>query len=185
MALARGGQTLLTAEARDELGNTAHKVDSHGHWMVKGVADPIELFEVGAPDARFVAAARRREGAPRRPGRRLVAAGQARSRTTCRTRSTSFIGRERELAEVKALLARSRLLTLLGMGGLGKTRLSLQAAAEQIHEFPDGVWFLDLAPISDPALIVSETAQVLGVREEPDRPLLQTLCAHLKTRAHC
>ena len=68
------------------------------------------------------------------------------------------------------------------MGGLGKTRLSLQIAAEQIHDFPDGVWFLDLAPISDPALIVSETAQVLGVREEPDRPLLQTLCAHLKNR---
>ena len=68
------------------------------------------------------------------------------------------------------------------MGGLGKTRLSLQTAAEQIHDFPDGVWFLDLAPISDPALIVSETAQVLGVREEPDRPMLQTLCAHLRNQ---
>jgi predicted ATPase len=71
------------------------------------------------------------------------------------------------------------------MGGLGKTRLSLQAAAEQIHDFPDGVWFLDLAPISDPALIVSETAQVLGVREEPGRPLLQTVCAHLRTSVPC
>ena len=68
------------------------------------------------------------------------------------------------------------------MGGLGKTRLSLQIAAEQIHDFPDGVWFLDLAPISDPALIVSEAAQVLGVREEPDRPLLQAVCAHLRNR---
>ena len=68
------------------------------------------------------------------------------------------------------------------MGGLGKTRLSLQIAAERIHDFPDGVWFLDLAPISDPALIVSQTAHVLGVREEPGRPLLQTVCAHLKSR---
>ena len=68
------------------------------------------------------------------------------------------------------------------MGGLGKTRLSLQIAAEQIHDFPDGVWFLDLAPISDPALIVSEAAQVLGVREEPDRPLLQAVSAHLRNR---
>ena len=68
------------------------------------------------------------------------------------------------------------------MGGLGKTRLSLQIAAAQIHRFPDGVWFIDLAPISDPALIVGETAQVLGVREEPDLPLQQTLCAHLKNR---
>ena len=95
---------------------------------------------------------------------------------------TSFIGRERELDEVKTLLKKARLITLLGMGGLGKTRLSLQVAAETLHEYPDGAWFLDLAPIRDPALVVSETAQVLGVREEPDRPLLQTLCAHLKTR---
>src|SRR6185369_1589544 len=87
--------------------------------------------------------------------------------------ATSFIGRERELTEIR---------NLLGTGGLGKTRLSLQTAAEQIHHFPDGVWFLDLAPISDPALIVSETAQVLGVREEPGRPLLQTVCAHLKNQ---
>ena len=96
--------------------------------------------------------------------------------------ATSFIGRDRELEEVKSLLGAARLLTLVGMGGLGKTRLSLQIAAEQIHDFPDGVWFLDLAPISDPALIVSEAAQVLGVREEPDRPLLQTVCAHLRNR---
>src|SRR5205085_7309916 len=93
---------------------------------------------------------------------------------------TSFIGRERELGEVKALLGSARQVTLLGMGGLGKTRLSLQAAAELIHLFPDGVWFLDLAPISDATLVLGEVAQVLGVREEPDRPLLQTVCAHLK-----
>ena len=55
------------------------------------------------------------------------------------------------------------------MGGLGKTRLSLQVAAEAMVRFPDGVWFLDLAPIRDPALVVGEAAQVLGVREEPDQ----------------
>ena len=58
----------------------------------------------------------------------------------------------------------------------------MQVAAEVMAEYPDGAWFLDLAPIRDPALVVSEAAQVLGVREEPDRPLVQTLCAHLKSR---
>ena len=93
---------------------------------------------------------------------------------------TSFIGRERELAEAKALLAESRLLTLLGMGGLGKTRLSLQIGADVLEQYPDGVWFVDLAPIKDPSLVPSATAQVLGLREEADKPLLQTLCEHIK-----
>ena len=181
MALARGGQTLLSAAAREDLGKTPHRLVSHGHWQVKGVSDPIELFEIGEPDVRFV------QPADGEKAHRVVWMGDwwlpvNEIPNNLPFQATSFIGRERELAEVKRLLGGSRLLTLLGMGGLGKTRLSLQAAAEQIHDFPDGVWFLDLAPISDPALIVSETAQVLGVREEPGRPLLQTVCAHLKSR---
>ena len=181
MALARGGQTLLSAAAREDLGKTAHKLVSHGHWQIKGMSDPIELFEVGEPDARFV------QPSDGEKAHRVVWMGDwwlpvNEIPNNLPFQATSFIGRERELAEVKRLLGGSRLLTLLGMGGLGKTRLSLQAAAEQIHDFPDGVWFLDLAPISDPALIVSETAQVLGVREEPGRPLLQTVCAHLKSQ---
>ncbi|MBK7082981.1 MAG: adenylate/guanylate cyclase domain-containing protein [Betaproteobacteria bacterium] len=95
---------------------------------------------------------------------------------------TSFVGRERELAEAKALLGKTRLLTLLGMGGLGKTRLSLQIGADLLDEFPDGVWFVDLAPITDASLVPNEAAQVLGVREEPGKPILQTLTAHLKSR---
>ncbi len=181
MSLARGGQTLLSAAAREELGKSVHKLVSHGHWRVKGVTDPVELFEVGDADAEFV------QPADGEKAHRVVSMGDwwlpvNEIPNNLPHQATSFIGRERELAEVRKLLGTSRLLTLLGMGGLGKTRLSLQAAAEQIHQFPDGVWFLDLAPISDPALIVSETAQVLGLREEPDRPMLQTLCSHLKGR---
>src|SRR5438552_2565955 len=93
---------------------------------------------------------------------------------------TSFIGRGRELTEAKALLENSRLLTLLGMGGLGKTRLSLQIGADVLEHYPDGVWFVDLAPIKDPSLVPSATAQVLGVREEAGKPLMQTLCEHIK-----
>jgi predicted ATPase/class 3 adenylate cyclase len=93
---------------------------------------------------------------------------------------TSFIGRERELAEAKGLLERTRLLTLLGMGGLGKTRLSLQIAADALEKYPDGVWFVDLAPIKDPSLVPNVAAQVLGVHEEPGKSITQTLLAHVK-----
>ena len=181
MGLARGGQTLLSADAREHLGKCEHKLVSHGHWRLKGITEPMELFEVGAADARFV------QPTDGEKAHRVVSMGDwwlpvAEIPNNLPHQATSFIGRERELADVRKLLGTSRLLTLLGMGGLGKTRLSLQIAADQIHDFPDGAWFIDLAPISDPALMVSETAQVLGVREEPDRPLLQTLCAHLKNR---
>ncbi len=77
----------------------------------------------------------------------------------------SFVGREREIAEVRRLLPGSRLLTLVGIGGIGKTRLALQAAAEVIDAYPDGVWFVDLAPLADPALVASALAQMLGVQD--------------------
>jgi predicted ATPase/class 3 adenylate cyclase len=95
---------------------------------------------------------------------------------------TSFIGRARELGEAKALLEKTRLLTLLGMGGLGKTRLSLQIAADVLDQYADGVWFVDLAPIKEASLVPNIAAQVLGVREESGTPLLQTLAAHVRER---
>ncbi len=181
MSLARAGQTLLTREARDELGRTELNVESHGHWQIKGVAAPIELFEVGNPDTRLQAPTDSEKVY------RVVRAGEwwmpvKDIPNNLPHQGTSFVGRERELGEVKAYLEKSRLITLLGMGGLGKTRLSLEVAAELLHAFPDGVWFLDLAPLRDAELVFTEAAQTLGVHEEPDKPLLQTLCAHLKQR---
>ena len=174
MSIARGGQTLLSAEAREDLGKTPYRLQSHGHWMVKGVADPLELFEVGEPDQHFAA--------PSDSDKvfRVIRAGDwwmpvREVPNNLPQQGTSFVGREREMDEVRDQLAAARLLTLLGMGGFGKTRLSLQVAADMLHEFPDGVWFLDLAPIRDAALVVSEAAQAVGVREEPDRPLLQSV----------
>ena len=96
---------------------------------------------------------------------------------------TSFIGREREVAQAKVLVSDTRLLTLAGMGGMGKTRLALQIGSDSMDRFEDGVWFVDLAPLLDPSLVGSEVAKVLGVREEPGRPLIPTLCAHLRTRS--
>jgi non-specific serine/threonine protein kinase len=95
---------------------------------------------------------------------------------------TSFVGRERELAEIKQTLPTKRLVTLTGIGGLGKTRLAQKAAAELLDAYRDGVWFVDLAPLGDPALVPSALAQVLEVKEAAGQPLLTALCNHLRTR---
>src|SRR6516225_12129735 len=88
---------------------------------------------------------------------------------------SSFIGREAELAVVRGLVARSRLVTLTGTGGAGKTRLGLQVAAGLLDDAGDGVWFADLAPLRDPDLVAVTMADVLGVRQELGRPVLDTV----------
>jgi len=95
---------------------------------------------------------------------------------------STFVGREAEIAEVRELLNRSRLLTLTGAGGCGKTRLALQVAAEVLDDHPDGVWWVDLAPISDSALVASEVAATLSIRELPSQPVIDTLTAQLAER---
>ena len=96
---------------------------------------------------------------------------------------TSFVGREKEIAEVQRLLGEARLLTLTGPGGTGKTRLSLQAAANVLDRYNDGVWLVELAPITNPALIPQTVASVLGVREEQGMPLVQMISASLRTKS--
>ena len=80
---------------------------------------------------------------------------------------SSFIGRERELTDLRAMLAQHRLVTLVGVGGIGKTRLALQLAASVADAYADGVWFVDLAPLSDPRHAANAVASALGVREDP------------------
>jgi predicted ATPase/class 3 adenylate cyclase len=92
---------------------------------------------------------------------------------------TSFVGRSKELGEVKALLSKERLLTLTGASGSGKTRLALQAAAEMADRFPDGVFFVALAPITDPGLVPFTVAQSLGLTESPGRSIVDGLKDYL------
>src|SRR5947199_2642596 len=95
---------------------------------------------------------------------------------------SSFIGREGELTEIKQLLADTRLLTLTGAGGCGKTRLALQVAADLLEGYGGGVWLVELAALADPALVPQEVAAALGVREQPGRQLTATLLDYLEPR---
>lgn len=95
---------------------------------------------------------------------------------------TSFVGREEEIDVVSGLLDGHRLVTLIGAGGCGKTRLALQVAAGRIEDYPDGVWWVDLAPLADPSLVPAALAGVLGVRESPVEPIADTVVSYLASR---
>jgi predicted ATPase/DNA-binding CsgD family transcriptional regulator/Tfp pilus assembly protein PilF len=94
----------------------------------------------------------------------------------------SFVGRERDLAELGLLLGGVRALTLCGPGGIGKTRLALRLACDLAEQFPDGTWLVEIADTEDPALVPQRIAATLGVRAEPDRPLAETLADALRPR---
>ena len=101
-----------------------------------------------------------------------------------RFQGTPFVGREKELKAVTAILREpeGRLVTLVGPGGIGKTRLSLQVAVELIPHYESGAWVVELACIDDPALLSQGVASALGLREVPDRPLLEALVGFLQPK---
>jgi hypothetical protein len=117
-------------------------------------------------------------------GRRLVALPRAPERApgNLPQELSSFVGREHEISEVEKLLAEGRLLTLTGSGGCGKTRLALKVADDLASRFEDGVWLVELASLTDPALVPQTVAFALGVREQPGRPLTDTLSDHLELK---
>ncbi|HEX4836171.1 MAG TPA: tetratricopeptide repeat protein [bacterium] len=96
---------------------------------------------------------------------------------------TSFIGREREISEITRLLSGTRLLTLTGAGGAGKTRLAIHAAAEMLEASADGVWLVELAPLLDPSLVPYAVASTLGAREEQGRTVMESLVDALRPRS--
>jgi predicted ATPase/class 3 adenylate cyclase len=170
LSVGHGGQVLLssvTAElAREHLPDDVSLLDL-GEHRLRDLVRPEHLFQLLTPDLQNeFPALRSLNSLPNNLPPQL----------------TSFIGREREMSEARRLLASARLLTLIGPGGTGKTRLSLQLAADQLSEFKDGVWLVELAPLSDPAFILSTIASVLELHEVPGVPLLNIIIDYLRAR---
>ena len=170
MSVAHGGQMLLSRDVaacvREILPAAVSLLDL-GKVRLKDLSTPEDVYQVVHPDLRQeFPALRSLEAVP----------------NNLPQQATSFIGRETELAELRRLLAGTRLLTLTGSGGCGKTRLGLQLAAEALEQFPDGAWLVELAPLADPGLVPQTAATVLGLKEEPGKPIIQTLATHLKDK---
>ncbi len=170
MSVAHGGQILLSNSTsdlvRDELPADVSLRDMGEHHL-KGLLHPERLWQVVAPDL---------------PTNFPALGSLSTATNNLPTQLTTFIGRERELSEAQEKLNTARLLTLIGPGGTGKTRLSLEIAAEQLVRFEDGVWLVELAPIADPAFIVSTIAAVFEMREAQGIPLINLLIDYLRAK---
>lgn len=170
MAAGHGGQVLLSAVTaelvRQQLSSHVALTDLGEHHL-KGLLHAERLFQVSAPNL-----------AHEFPPLNTLSAATH----NLPPQLTSFIGRERELRETQDKLHSARLLTLIGPGGTGKTRLALELAATQLDRFKDGVWLVELAPIVDPGYIVSSIAAVFELREAPGIPLVTLVVDYLRAK---
>ncbi len=165
MAAGHGGQILLAGSTAGLLGGV--DLRDLGPRRLRDLSAPVQVFQVKA------------EGLPTDfpPLRALDA-----SPGNLRAAVTSFIGRESEVAELQAAVKARRLLTLTGVGGVGKTRLATEVAARLADEFPDGVWFFDLAAVSDPAAVPDAVAAVLGIVQQPGKSMSDSVAGALEDR---
>ena len=158
MAAAHGGQALLSRTTRDLL-DDRFAIRDLGEHRLKDLSAQQRLFQLGTGEF------------PRPRTLHL---------TNLPVPATEFLGRDRELAHVvERLRAGVHLLTLTGPGGTGKTRLALQASAEAADDFTEGIWWIPLATLRDPGIVLRHTAQMLDVVEQPDRPLEDVLAEML------
>ena len=165
MAAGHGGQILL-ADSTAGLLSGVDLIDL-GPRRLRDLASSVQVFQVQAEGLRT--------DFP--PLRALdVTPGNLRPAVT------TFIGRESEVADVQAAVKAHRLVTLTGVGGVGKTRLALEVAARLVDEFPDGVWFFELAAVTDPAAVPDAVAAVLGITQQPGKTVSESVAAALEGR---
>ena len=173
MSLATGGQTLLTAAARDALGDTAWRLQSHGHWRIKGVAEPLELFEVGDERAPFM---------PPQDSAKVYRVVHHDSlwlpvrelANNLPAERDAFVGRRDALLELaRRFDVGARLVSLLGIGGTGKTRLALRYARMWLGDYPGGAWFCDLSHALALDGLLHAVALGLDVPLGEDDPVVQ------------
>jgi predicted ATPase len=165
MAAGHGGQILL-AESTAGLLSGVDLLDL-GPRRLRDLPTAVEVFQVRAPGLRTDFPALRALDAS--PG-------------NLRPSTTSFIGREAEVAELATTLKAHRLVTLTGVGGVGKTRLALEVATRLADEFPDGVWLFELAAVADPAAVPDAVASVLGITQQPGKSVAESVAAALEGR---
>ena len=170
MSVAHGGQILVSQVVADlTAGRLPRDVTlaSLGAVRLRGLAAPETVHQVVHPQLRRTFPP---PSALQTPPTNLP------------QQTTSFVGREDDLGELRRLLERTRLLTIVGTGGLGKTRLSLQVAAGVLDDFADGAWLVELAPLADPRLVPQAVASVLGVKEAPGRSMADALARYCAER---
>ncbi|MBP7355167.1 MAG: tetratricopeptide repeat protein [Longilinea sp.] len=167
LAAGHGGQVLVSQavqeQVKDQLPPEVCLLDL-GERRLKDLAQPEHIYQLTAPGLRDDF-----------PALRTLEA----FRHNLPTQLTSFVGRVRELKELQNRLSEQRLVTLIGPGGTGKTRLAIQAATEMLDHYADGTWLVELAPVTEPAQVLRATAMTFGLRESEDRPLLQVLNDYL------
>ena len=168
-AAAHGGQVLVSQATVDLLkDDKSVKLRDLGEHRLKDFAEPQRVYQLEMAGLR--------DDFP--PPRALSA-----KLTNLAPQLTSFIGRDRELQELRDLALEQRLVTLIGVGGTGKTRLMTEAARALLDKFADGVWFAELAPVGDPELVPMQVARALGVGEEAGRKVIDTLLDFVGTKA--
>jgi predicted ATPase/class 3 adenylate cyclase/DNA-binding CsgD family transcriptional regulator len=170
--LAHGGQTVLSsvteALVADRLPEGAWLIDLGTHPL-RDLPRPERVIQLCHPDLR-------NEFPPLRVAKATVSHNLP-------AQLTNFVGRQTEITELQQIIADNRLVTLTGAGGAGKTRLAVEVTAQVVGEFPDGVWFIDLAPITNPVVVPVTVARTLGLPDQPGRSTMEILLGFVGDRS--